>query len=169
MPCSIRHISRSHLHASPLCPCIHRRRTRIPSQMPSRNTWYWISRNLTAPLRLTIIHTCIIQREHSNLVFLKRMSFILLRHRENGPRSGQRITEWLSLACSQAGRKAQTRDREIMTRANLIGERSLTRTTLTWWWRIIAIRISPTACQQQLQYSSSPNLCQLIDSTMMLG
>ena len=132
MPCSIRLISRSHPHVSPLCPSTPRRRTQIPSQMPSRNTWYWISRKLTAPSRSIRIHPCIIQREHNKLVFLKRISSILLRLRENGPRSGQRITEWLSLACSQAGRKAQALDRETMTRANRIAERSLIQTTLTW-------------------------------------
>lgn len=131
MPCSIRLISRSRPHVSPLCPSTPRRRTRTPSQMPSRNTWYWISRKLTAPSRSTRIHPCIIQREHSKRVFLKRMSSTLLKPRENGPRSGQRITEWPSLAYSQAERKAQALDRETMTRANRIGERSLILTTPT--------------------------------------
>lgn len=167
MPCSIRHIYRSHPHASPLCPSIPHRRTLTPSQMPSRNTWCWISRKLTYPSRSTRIHPCIIQREHSNRVYLKRMSYTLLRPRENGHRSGQRITEWLSLACSQAGRKAQALDRETMTRANRTGERSLILTTPILW-RIIAIRTSLTACQLQRDRSSL-NLYQIIDSTMMLG
>jgi hypothetical protein len=167
MHCSIRHISRNRPHVSPLCPSTPHRQTQTPSQMPSRNTWYWISRKLTSPSRSIRIHPCIIQRENSKRVYLKRMSYTLLRPRENGPRSGQRITEWLSLACSQAGRKAQALDRETMTRANRIGERSLILTTPTLW-RIIAIKTSLTACQL-LRDRSSLNLYQIIDSTMMLG